>query len=119
MTYDKKWEKCGIVPAGHRVLVRPDVFMKSYQGAIVIPDTVRDRSQHAQTAGYVVKVGSTAYQQREFGGGVPWCKPGDRVTFARYGGVAFRVNGEQYRVIHDDDIVSLIDEGISFDEESI
>lgn len=119
MVYDKKWEKCGITPAGHRILVKPDVFMKSYQGAIVIPETVRERSQHAQTAGYVVKLGRTAYKQREFGDGVEWCKPGDRIAFARYGGVTYKVGGEQFRVIHDDDVNAIIDEGISFDEDSI
>ena len=119
MKYDKRWEECGINPAGAKILVKPDVFMKSYQGVIAIPDTVRERSQHAQTAGFVVKIGNTAYQQREFGNGVPWCKVGDRVAFARYGGIAFKAKGEQYRVIHDDDIVAVLDEDISFDDTSI
>ena len=119
MPYDKRWEKCGITPAGAKILVKPDVFMKSYQGVIAIPETVKERSQHAQTAGYVVKVGKTAYQQREYGDGVPWCEVGDRVSFARYGGVAYRVKGEQYRVIHDDDINAILAEDISFDDTSI
>lgn len=119
MKYDKKWEQCGITPAGPRVLVKPDVFMKEYQGAIVIPETVKDRSQYAQTAGYVVKVGNTAYQQREFGDGVAWCKVGDRVAFARYGGITVKSKGEQYRLLNDDDIVAVLTDDISFDEGSV
>jgi chaperonin GroES len=119
MKYEKQWEDCGITPAGPRVLVKPDKFMKDYQGAIVIPETVRDRSQYAQTAGYVVKVGATAYQQREFGDGVAWCKPGDRVAFARYGGISVKAKGEQFRLLNDDDIVAILADDISFDEASV
>lgn len=119
MKYEKAWEDCGITPAGPRILVKPDQFMKSYQGSIVIPETVKDRSQYAQTAGYVVKVGATAYQQREFGDGVQWCKPGDRVAFARYGGISVKAKGEQFRLLNDDDIVAILSDEISFDEASV
>lgn len=119
MPYDKAWEDCGITPAGPRILVKPDQFMKAYQGSIVIPETVKDRSQYAQTAGYVVKIGITAYQQREFGDGVAWCKPGDRVAFARYGGIVLKGKGEQFRLLNDDDIVAVLSEDVSFDEASV
>jgi co-chaperonin GroES (HSP10) len=120
MPYKKAWEKCGITPAGPRILVKPDEFMESYQGAIAIPDTVKSRSQYAQTAGYVVAVGSTAYKQREFGDGVAWCKVGDRIGFARYGGIVYRgVDGVQYRVISDDDVLTILSEEVKLDEGSV
>ena len=111
-------ETCGISPAGHRVLVKPDEYMESYQGIIQIPDKIKDRSQNAQTAGTVIAVGLTAYQQREFGNGVQWVKPGDRVAFARYGGKQLTgKDGKQYRIIEDDDIIAHLHKDVSFDEE--
>ena len=119
MKYEKRWETCGITPAGPRILVKPDEFMREYQSQIQIPETVKDRSQYAQTAGYVVKIGNTAYQQREFGNGVAWCEPGDRVAFARYGGISVKAKGEQFRLLNDDDIVAVLSDDITFDDASV
>lgn len=112
-------ETCGIAPAGHRVLVRPDEYMESYQGVIQIPENIRERSQNAQTAGEVVAVGMTAYEQREFGNGVKWVKPGDRVAFARYGGKQLTgKDGKLYRIILDEDVVAILHKDVSFDKDS-
>lgn len=112
-------ESCGIAPAGHRVLVKPDEFFESYQGVIQMPENVKERSQNAQTAGSVVAVGLTAYQQKEFGNGTHWVKPGDRVAFARYGGKQLKgTDGKLYRIIEDDDVLAHLHEDVSFDEEN-
>jgi co-chaperonin GroES (HSP10) len=109
----------GIVPAGHRVLVKADEYMKSYSGIIEIPQDVKDRSQNAQTTGTVIALGSTAYAQREFGNGVAWCAPGDRVMFARYGGIQVKGKDKKtYRILTDEDIFALVDEEVSFDLDS-
>jgi co-chaperonin GroES (HSP10) len=114
-----KPHNCGITPAGHRVLVQPDEYMKSYQGVIVMPPNLKERSSNAQTAGTVIALGTTAYAQREFGNGVTWCKPGDRVMFARYGGTQIKgKDGETYRIIVDEDILALLDDEVSFDLDS-
>jgi co-chaperonin GroES (HSP10) len=110
---------CGIKPAGHRVLVKPDEYMKSYQGVIEMPPNLKDRSQNAMTAGSVVSVGKTAYQERGFGNGVAWCAPGDRVMFSRYGGTQIKgKDGGTYRIVADEDILALLDDDISFDLDS-
>lgn len=112
-------ESCGIAPAGHRILVRPDEYFKAYQGVIEIPETIKDRSQNAQTAGEVIAVGLTAYQQKEFGNGVQWVRPGDRIAFSRYGGKQLKgKDGKTYRIIEDDDVVAVLDEAVSFDNDS-
>jgi len=109
----------GIIPAGHRVLVKPDVYMESYKGVIEIPEDIKGRSQNAQTAGTVISIGSTAYLQKEFGDGKHWCKAGDRVAFARYGGIQLTgKDDETYRIIEDDDIIALLDAEVSFDLEN-
>jgi co-chaperonin GroES (HSP10) len=112
-------ESCGIAPAGHKVLVKADEYMKSYEGIIEIPAPIKDKSQHAQTAGVVVAVGLTAYQDKDFGNGTLWCKPGDRVGFARYGGLAIKGNdGSPYRILNDADILCHLANDVSFDKES-
>jgi len=112
-------ETCGIAPAGHRILVKPDEFHKAYQGVIEIPENIKERSQNAQTAGTVIAVGLTAYEQKEFGNGVKWVKPGDRVAFARYGGKTLSgKDGKQYRIIEDDDVIAHLHSDVAFDEEA-
>jgi len=109
----------GIIPAGHRILVKPDEYMKSYEGVIEIPDLIKGRSQNAQTAGTVIDVGLTAYKQREFGNGVQWCQPGDRVAFARYGGIQLTgKDKETYRIIEDGEILALLHPDVNFDTEN-
>jgi chaperonin GroES len=117
-TLPKKNES-GIVPAGHRLLVKPDEYMRSYKGVIEIPENIKERSQNAQTAGTVIAIGSTAYLHKEFGGGKHWCKVGDRVAFARYGGIQLTgKDGEIYRIVEDDDILALLDAEVNFDTEA-
>ena len=111
--------QCGIIPAGHRVLVQADEYMKSYEGVIEIPQNVKDRSQNAQTAGTVIALGTTAYQEQGFGNGTCWCQPGDRVMFARYGGVQVMGKDKKtYRILPDQDIFAIIDKEVTFDVEN-
>jgi len=109
--------KSGITPAGHRVLVLPDQTMKDYDGVLEIPDTVKDRYAMAQTTGVVVSIGKTAWQTEDFGKEL-WANEGDRVCFAKYGGLVMRgKDGAQYRLLNDEDITAVIEEDVTLGEE--
>ena len=109
--------KIGIEPAGHRVLVQPDETMKGYEGVLEIPDSVKDRHAMAQTTGTVVSVGRTAWKTEDFGN-EPWAHVGDRVCFAKYGGLVMKgKDGIQYRLLNDEDITAIIDDEVSVGEE--
>lgn len=108
----------GIRPVGDRVLVRPDKI-ETKVGLIEIPETVTERHGLAQTIGTVVAIGPDAWthsvEKRDgnvtvkgFHG--PFAKVGDKVMFAKYGGLTVRGKDEvEYRIINDIDVTALVD----------
>lgn len=119
--------KSGIIPQGDRVLLKPDQIEETTAGGIVIPASERDKHQMAQVTGVVVDIGSDAWihttTQRYMDGkwvpfervgySKPWCKVGDRVTFARHVGLpTVGEDGEEYRLVSDEDILSTVSEKV-------
>lgn len=95
-----------IIPAGHKVLIKPKPVDK-YHGAIeLVVDEQREFA--ATTEGTVIALGETAYLKVD--DGRPWVKPGDRVIFGKYAGAVAEDpdTKEQYVVVHDVDIVCII-----------
>jgi co-chaperonin GroES (HSP10) len=101
---------------GHRVIVQPDKVEKKSKGGIILQiDENRERA--AAQKGTVLKVGDMAWKNTVYGYGIegwkPWCKPGDRVFFARYAGKQFRDEDhpdDTYIILNDEDIQCLITE---------
>lgn len=90
-------------PAGHRVLVKPDVPPDKI-GQIHVPVWVKDNKSFEIVEGTIVKIGMTAW--KAFDEGTPWAAVGDRVMFAKYGGsIISGPDGEKYRVLNDEDII--------------
>ena len=94
-------------PAGHRVLVRPDLNTdeKTASGLIYKPQREVDRENRASTKGTVVAVGSTAWKAyRDGSENNPWCKVGDTIRYAQYAGVEIEEEGTNLRMINDEDV---------------
>ena len=100
----------GITPCGHRLLILPeDVEKKTDSGIILGTASAEKMEALAQTFGWVVELGPTAYNDQP----APWCKAGDRVSFAKYSGLLNTgKDKKKYRIINDLDIVSVIDEDV-------
>jgi len=96
-------------PIGHRVLIYPDQ-LSDRRGSIYVPESVRRQEQYAHIFGTVVKVGPQAW--KAFDDGTPWCKVGDRVIFAKYGGLVLEDPNtkELYRCLNDEDCVGIIND---------
>lgn len=97
-----------VLPAGHRVLVKPDPIEKVSEGGIIIQYENKNRVEEAQVTGTVVEVGPQAW--KDFSDGTPWAKNGDRVLFAKYGGYAIEIEEEYHRIMNDEDITAIIEE---------
>ncbi|HOB91730.1 MAG: co-chaperone GroES [Bacillota bacterium] len=90
-----------IKPLADRVVVKPIEREETTKGGIVIPDTAKDRPQE----GEVVAVGPGKYED---GKRVPMeVKVGDRVIFAKYGGTEIKIDGEEYLVLRESDILAI------------
>ena len=94
-------------PAGHRVLIRPFEAEKMSKGKngnqIILPYSVQDTEQKAQTAGILLKVGPTAWEAFSEKN-IEWAKVGDTVLYSRYGGVKFTENEMEYVIMNDEEI---------------
>jgi chaperonin GroES len=90
-----------IKPLADRVVVRPIEREETTKGGIVIPDTAKERPQE----GEVVAVGPGKYED---GKRVPMeVKVGDRVLFAKYGGTEIKIDGDEYLVLRESDILAI------------
>lgn len=99
-----------VKPAGHRILVLPDKVDEKTDGGLFLPAEVRKNMGDAQILGEVIEVGMNAF--KAFDGGEPWCKVGDRVAFAKYGGFIIQDPKTKtlYRLLNDEDICAVITE---------
>lgn len=99
-----------IIPAGHKVLVKPKpVETKTSSGIVLAVDERREAA--STTEGEVIALGETAYMKVD--DGRPWVKPGDRVLYAKFAG-ASAVDPDtqvEYVVLHDVDIVCILKQG--------
>lgn len=98
-----------IEPAGHRVLILPDVVEEKTAGGIIIAATTQQREQQATMRGTVIKLGINAW--KAFDDGTAWADKGDKVIFRKYAGEIVKDGDTEYRVINDEDVIAVIREG--------
>jgi chaperonin GroES len=92
-----------IRPIGDRVVVKPAPKEEVTRSGIVIPDTAKEKPQE----GTVVAVGSGRLLDN--GERAPLdLREGDRVLFAKYGGTEFKLDGEEYLVLKENDVLAVI-----------
>src|SRR5437899_372219 len=92
-----------IRPVGDRVVVKPSAKEEVTKSGIVIPDTAKEKPQE----GTVIAVGSGRLLDNGDRAPVD-LREGDRVLFAKYGGTEFKLDGEEYLVLKENDILAVI-----------
>jgi len=92
-----------IRPVGDRVVVKPAAKEEVTKSGIVIPDTAKEKPQE----GTVIAVGSGRLLDNGDRASVD-LREGDRVLFAKYGGTEFKLDGEEYLVLKENDILAVI-----------
>jgi chaperonin GroES len=95
-------------PTGWRLLVLPYKGKGKTDGGILLPDQVVEDNQISTQVGYVIKIGSLAYEDKQKFPTGAWCKEKDWVIFARYAGSRFKIEGGEVRILNDDEILATI-----------
>jgi chaperonin GroES len=73
---------------------------ETVKGGIIIPDSAKEKPME----GEVIAVGSG---KREKGELIPLdVKPGDRVLFGKYGGTEIKLDGEEFLILREDEILA-------------
>jgi chaperonin GroES len=92
-----------VKPLGDRVLVQPLDEKEVNKGGIIIPDTAKEKPQE----GTVAAVGTGKLDDNgkkiEF-----TVKVGDKVLIPKYGGTEIKIEGENYLILREDDILGII-----------
>jgi chaperonin GroES len=90
-------------PLHDRVLVRRLEEKEAVRGGIIIPDSAKEKPQQAE----VVAVGSG--KMSDDGQLLaPDVKAGDRILFGKYSGSDIKIEGEEYLILREDEILGVL-----------
>jgi chaperonin GroES len=90
-------------PLYDKVLVKRVQEEEKTKGGIIIPDTAKEKPQE----GEVIAVGHGRILEN--GSKVPLeVKEGDRVIFSKYAGTEIKIDGEEYLIMREEDILGII-----------
>jgi chaperonin GroES len=93
-------------PLGDRVVVQPKSREETTRSGIVLPDTASEKPQE----GKVLSVGPG--RRLDNGKRVDMeVKAGDSVLFAKYAGTEVKLDGEDYLVIRESDLLAIMTNG--------
>ncbi len=93
-----------IRPLHDRILVKRVEEETKTKGGIIIPDTAKEKPAE----GKVVAVGNGRIG--DDGKRIALeVKTGDRVLFSKYGGTEVKVEGEEYLIMREDDILGIVE----------
>ena len=94
-----------IQPLGDRVLVEPVKNKKKKKGGIIIPDTAKEKPQQ----GKVIAVGTGKIDEK--GNKIPFnVKKGDKVLMPKYGGTEIKLDGKEYQIMREEDILGVLED---------
>ncbi|WP_230680068.1 co-chaperone GroES [Pontibacter sp. 172403-2] len=92
-----------IKPLADRVIVAPAAAEEKTKSGIIIPDTAKEKPQR----GEVVAVGEGKVSEQ---GALmkPQVKVGDEVLYGKYAGSEITVDGEDYLIMRESDILAIL-----------
>ncbi len=91
-------------PLQDRILVQRVEEENKTKGGIIIPDTAKEKPAE----GKVVAVGNGKLD--DAGKRVPLeLKKGDRILFGKYSGTEVKIEGEEYLIMREDDVLAVIE----------
>lgn len=91
---------------GPRVLIKPEIAGEKTAGGVVLPDFLRNCTDQAEVVqigrGHVMKDGRVLPVS---------VTQGDRIMYGRGSGTPVEVDGEQFKIITDDQVIAVIKKG--------
>jgi chaperonin GroES len=93
-----------IRPLQDRILVKRIEAEEKTAGGIIIPDTAKEKPQEGEViaVGRGKRLESGEFQALDL-------KKGDRVLFSKYGGTDVKIDGQDYLIMREDDILGVIE----------
>ena len=91
-------------PLHDRILVRRIEEAETVRGGIVIPDSAKEKPQEGEAIavgnGKLLDTGKRVALE---------VKPGNRVLFGKYSGNEIKLDGEEYLILREDEILAILE----------
>jgi chaperonin GroES len=92
-----------VKPLADRVLIKPSETEEEKRGEIIIPDTAKEKPQQ----GEVMEVGPG--RMTDDGKKVAMeVKKGDKVLYGKYSGTEVTIEGVEYKIMKEDEILAVL-----------
>jgi len=92
-----------IKPLGDRVLIKPLEAEETAKGGIIIPDSAKEKPQEGTVAAIGPGKGLDDGSKDELS-----VKVGDKVIYSKYAGSEIKLDGDDYLLMREDDILGII-----------
>ena len=87
------------------MLVEPVKEEETKKGGIIIPDTAKEKPQQ----GKVIAIGTGKIDDN--GKKIPFnVKKGDKVLMPKYGGAEIKLDGKEYQIMREEDILGILED---------
>ena len=95
-----------IRPLHDRIVVQRNDEGEQKVGGIIIPDSAKEKPQQ----GKVIAAGNGKF--KDDGKRVPLdVKAGDSILFGKYSGQEIKLDGDEYLIMREDDVLAVVEEG--------
>ena len=92
-------------PLGDKIIVRREEAATKTESGIFLPESAKDKPK----AGKVIALGS-GNLNKDTGEYLPFTvKKGDSVIFSSYAGTEIKIDGQDYLIMTEDDVLGIID----------
>ncbi len=92
-------------PLGDRVVIKPTPREEMTKSGIVLPDTAKEKPQEgtvlAAGPGRILDDGKRESMD---------VKEGDKVLYAKYAGTEFKIDGDEFLIVSQKDILAVVEE---------
>ncbi len=102
-TATKRKAKIRLQPMGERIVVQREESVETTAGGIVLPDSAQEKPAR----GTVVAIG-TGKLLDDGTRGQSQLSQGDHVLFSSYAGEGVEIDGEEYLLMREDDVLAVI-----------
>ncbi len=100
----KKKSSVNVRPLYDRVLVKPEEAEDKTSGGIYLPDTAKERPQRGEIV--AVGIGRLLDTGKLI---EPSVKVGDKVLYGKYSGTEVKIDGEEYTIVRESDLLGVLD----------
>jgi len=98
------------VPSGYKILVGLPQIEEKTDGGIIKPDNILETESMSTVVGFVIGLGPDCYKDKEKFPNGPYCKEGDFILIRAFQGTRFKIEGEEFRLINDDNVEAVVDD---------